>query len=331
MKDWWIFTGSGEPHDGISRLPAPPSWRAFTNVVDKRLGANGRGAAFQVGPDEIDLINAALYLRRPLFITGKPGSGKSTLAYAVAHELQLGPVLHWMITSRSTLQEGLYYYDAVGHLQAAALTKQGRHTRWDIGAFIRLGPLGTALLPSDRPRVLLIDEIDKSDIDLPNDLLNVLEEGAYTIPELSPERSSESKAMVRQDYGSAYDDATADEPVAIVRGRVRCAAFPLIVMTSNGEREFPAAFMRRCLHMTMREPDVEKLPQIVRAHIDLDPQLTAEGDELIANFASRMSEGDLAADQLLNAIYLATSGHAPIDASSALYEALVRYLNTQGS
>src|SRR5262249_15133431 len=165
-----------------------------------------RGKTYQSTPEEVELVNAALYLRRPLLVTGKPGTGKSTLVNAVAYELGLGPVLSWSITSRSTLQEGLYRYDAIARLQQASLVdrlrqsgQEGRTTETDqddrdtesaandptdIGQFIRLGPLGTALLPAERPRALLIDEIDKSDIDLPNDLLHVFEEGRFEIPEL---------------------------------------------------------------------------------------------------------------------------------------------------
>src|SRR5947209_8402500 len=202
MKDWWIYTGTGKPHDGIKSLPDPPSWRKFryhkdedlspvsvthgiTPEVEQRFGEGARGAEFQASDEEINMINAALYLRRPLFVTGKPGCGKSSLAYAVAYELKLGPVLRWSITTRVTLKDGLYHYDAIGRLQEASLASKGNALIPDIGQYLRLGPLGTALLPRERPRVLLIDEIDKSDIDLPNDLLNIFEEGEYDIPELA--------------------------------------------------------------------------------------------------------------------------------------------------
>jgi hypothetical protein len=139
--------------------------------------------------------NAALYLRRPLLLTGSPGAGKSTLAHAVAYELGLGRVLHWPIVSRSTLQDGLYRYDAIARLQDNQIAAHsGTAPPGGIGSYIRLGPLGTALLPTAKPRVLLIDELDKSDIDLPNDLLNVMEEGEYGIPEL--ERLAEREPQV---------------------------------------------------------------------------------------------------------------------------------------
>ncbi|WP_375340747.1 AAA family ATPase [Okeania sp. SIO2C9] len=114
MTSWKIFQGTPEqPHDGIKRLPKPSSWRDFSNSKEQR------GATYKSRGEEIDLVNAALYLRRPLLVTGKPGTGKTSLAYAVAKELQLGEVLRWNITTRPTLQEGLYRYDAIGRLQDA--------------------------------------------------------------------------------------------------------------------------------------------------------------------------------------------------------------------
>lgn len=200
-EEWLIYRGVGDPHDGIDALPDPPPWRDFDGgpVADgpgaagtpdenvaRRLGAHRQAAELhRPEPEELEAINAALYLRRPLLVTGYPGTGKSTLAHAVAHELKLGRVLRWPVVSRTVLQEGLYRYDAIARLQDVQIAASGGAAEGaapGIGKYIRLGPLGTALLPTARPRVLLIDELDKSDIDLPNDLLNVLEEGSSPSP-----------------------------------------------------------------------------------------------------------------------------------------------------
>lgn len=256
------------------------------------------------------MINAALYLRRPLLVTGSPGAGKSTLAHSVAYELGLGNVLRWSVVSRSALQDGLYHYDAIARLQDVQIAAQGGFGSAagspgaveGIGSYIRLGPLGTALLPSDTPRVLLIDELDKSDIDLPNDLLNVLEEGEFAIPELEriADRLPDGEAEV----------LTADGVKVRVRdGRVRCRAFPFVVLTSNGERDFPAPLMRRCIHLELGRPDHNRLATFVRAH--LGDEAARAGDDLITRFLERSRSELLAADQLLNAIYLTDAAAPP--------------------
>ncbi|MEU4822033.1 MoxR family ATPase [Actinomadura citrea] len=330
---WWIYRGTGRPLPQgrfAAALPPPPPWRAFDGGpplppppgderdLVRRLGpvsARPRPA----DPAEVDAVNAAVFLRRPLLVTGEPGVGKSTLAYRITRELGLGRVLRWPIGSRSTLRDGLYEYDAIGRAQDAAtgrgaLARQGGElseapvegdpdsaalTDAGVGHYLRLGPLGTALLPHELPRVLLIDELDKSDIDLPNDLLDVLEEGEYGITELFRVSAREPVVKVH----TADPDGTAD----IVRGRVRCRAFPIVVITSNGEREFPPAFLRRCLQFSMKEPDETRLADIVAAHF------AERSDErtrrLVRSFLEhRSSHRGLAADQLLNAVYLATSG-----------------------
>jgi MoxR-like ATPase len=308
MTAWPMFKGNNEPCDAIQSLPSAPPWRQFA-------AGHPRGETFQASREEIRAVNAALFLRRPLLITGKPGTGKTSLAYAVAHELKLGTVLRWSITSRSTLSEGLYRYDAIGRMQDAQLHR-GRTPRDrfrgfgarhrmrdaqlrqagtpDIGKYLRLGPLGTALLPSSRPRVLLVDELDKSDIDLPNDLLNIFEEGEYEIPELA--RLEQREVSVRLHESS--------ETFPIPEGKVRCKEFPFVVITSNGEREFPPPFLRRCLRLDIDPPDRDKLARIVRAH--LGESIEQQSEELVTDFLHRRTTGDIATDQLLNAIFLVT-------------------------
>ncbi|WP_119727840.1 AAA family ATPase [Thermomonospora amylolytica] len=323
--DWLIYRGNGEPHDGISRLPDPPPWRRF-DQEGPRMGAVERAVSYRPAPNVVEMVNAALYLRRPLLVTGKPGTGKSALAYNVAYELGLGRVLEWPITSRATLDEGLYKYDAIGRLHETSLRQAGTPGAPaqipDIGRYIRLGPLGTALLPRERPRVLLIDELDKSDIDLPNDLLNVFEEGGFRIPEL--ERLPEDQGTVE------VMTADGDGRVPVTRGQVRCSAFPIVIITSNGEREFPPAFLRRCIRLAIEAPGPELLAEIVRAHLGRDAE--EDSADIIAEFLERRSRGDLATDQLLNAIFLATSGaRAPESAMETLREAILRPLDATGS
>jgi MoxR-like ATPase len=267
----------------------------------------------------LETVNAALFLRRPLLVTGKPGTGKSTLAYSIAHELRLGPVLYWPINSRSTLQDALYRYDAIGRLQEANLRHRDRVDGVpEIGRYLRLGPLGTALLPWRRPRVLLIDELDKSDIDLPNDLLNIFEEGQFEIPELTRLPDDQQPVGVRTADGRS---------VTVDRGQVQCRAFPVVVITNNGEREFPPAFLRRCLRLYIQPPDAEKLRDIVGAQ--LGEEALEANDHLIDAFLAARESADLATDQLLNLIFLATHGRLPSpEARERMVSVLLRPLGS---
>jgi MoxR-like ATPase len=295
--DWKVYTGAGRPFGRRPRLPDPPSWRTYGGTVPHRdrtitRNAEPNGAKFKARSDVIEAVNAALYLRRPLMLTGRPGSGKSMLIESVANELSFGRVLRWHVTSSSTLKEALYRYDAVGRLQELQVNKKQAPNITD---YLTLGPLGTALLPTHRPRALLIDEIDKADIDLPNDLLNVFERGEFEIPELAR-------------LGGSHEirEALSDPEVfAINDGLVRCAQFPFVVLTSNGERDFPAAFLRRCIRLRMPPPDVELLTDIVTAH--LGAAVAAECEDMIRQFAAKAENTRaLATDQLMNAIYLVT-------------------------
>ncbi|WP_030899560.1 AAA family ATPase [Streptomyces sp. NRRL F-5126] len=332
-SEWLIYRGAGEPHEGITRLPPPPPWRDFTGrdassheteddeSADRRLGVHRhRAELHRPGAEELEMINAALYLRRPLLVTGSPGAGKSTLAHSVAAELGLGRVLRWPIVSRTRLVDGLYHYDAIARLQdvqvASHLAAPGTDPTADIGSYIRLGPLGTALLPSAAPRVLLIDELDKSDIDLPNDLLNVLEEGEFAIPELEriADRLPDGEAQVLNHEGAK---------VSVKGGRVQCRAFPFVVLTSNGERDFPAPLLRRCIHLELGRPDHQRLSTFVRAH--LGEEAARAGDDLISQFFERSQRQQIATDQLLNAVYL--TGIAAPQSRERLADLLIQRLD----
>jgi MoxR-like ATPase len=295
-KSWRIYTGRGRPPEAPPDIPGAPPWRTSGGPVpaqDRTILPNAEpdGAKFKALPEVIEAVNAALYLRRPLLLTGRPGSGKSTLIKSVANELSLGRVIRWNVTSSSTLNEALYRYDAVGRLQELQLKRRTPR----ITDYLTLGPLGTALLPTARPRALLIDEIDKADIDLPNDLLNVFERGEFEIPELA--RVGGTRFVREAPPGS--------EEFPVHDGHVQCAEFPFVVLTSNGERDFPAAFLRRCIRLRMPPPNVDMLTDIIKAHFD--DATAAQYDEMIGKFADKAENTRaLAPDQLMNAIYIVT-------------------------
>ncbi|MGT2445907.1 AAA family ATPase (plasmid) [Ensifer adhaerens] len=295
MTDWKIFHGNVKPHDGILELPDPPRWR-FARDPKPILAAladdspeQRRAEPFQPSPEMVRAVNAALYLRRPLLLTGKPGSGKSTLISKVAHELRLGKVLRWPISSRSTVRSGIYEYDAVGRLQAGTVETP------PVADYLKLGPLGTALIAKGRPCALLVDEIDKSDLDFANDLLNVIEEGEYEIPELR--RLKEETVTVSDASGL---------PAVITRGHLQADHFPFVIMTSNAEREFPGPFLRRCIRLDVETPKKEDIEQIVSAQLRLSEGTIYETryQDLIREFLEMNVAGDVSTDQLLNAIFL---------------------------
>ncbi|MCX7095567.1 MAG: MoxR family ATPase [Methylobacter sp.] len=316
--EWCIYRGE-KP---ISDLPPPPSWRNFSAKKQNKENQqkNDRGSCYIPNHQDIELVNAALYLRRPLLVEGKAGTGKTSLAYSVEHELKLGGVLRWSITTRTTLKDGLYQYDAIGRLQDKSL--HGDKSP-EINEYLRLGALGTAFAnDSNKPRVLLIDEIDKSDIDLPNDLLHIFEEGEFEIPEL--------KRLKGKHEIFPSDDGTA---ITIENGRVLCKQFPLVIMTSNGEREFPPAFLRRCLRLEIQQPDKDKLQRIVEAHFHTDTnyvQYKQQIDNLIDEFIKKINSSDktdLANDQLLNTVHLTLRNINLSDDKESLLESLWKSLS----
>ena len=299
-----IYKGNKTQHDDLKKFldnHKVPPWR------EKR---DDDGKSYDPSNDEKEIVNVALYLRRPILLGGNPGIGKSSLAKSVAYELKMGKVLHWQITTHSELKDGLYEYDAVARLQDAKDTDKDK----PIGDFITLGALGTAFA-SEEMRVVLVDELDKSDIDFPNNLLHVLEEMEFPIPELA--RTGTGKHKVFDAYGKKIE-------IELKDGKLQCKVFPLIFFTSNKEREFPPAFMRRVLAHDLKLPDdekklKEKLFKIVSNHladykteenIQSFYEIEEKVNKIIETFIHKTKHEDeqLATDQLMNAVFLELQG-----------------------
>jgi MoxR-like ATPase len=317
---WDLFTGrNGETgplnnESGVWRLlPELPPWR-------RHFGGKAK-PVFVTTPDLVEAVNAALHLRRPLLLTGPPGSGKSTLVDLIASELGIEPTLRWHITSKSTLGDGLFMYDALGRLQAIEEEKSKisrEEKRLSVEDYITLGPLGTALASPDRPRAVLVDEIDKSDLDLPSDMLNVLEDGYFRIPPLIREAAGRTTQVHGSD-GSIYE---------VTGGEVQTQHFPVIVMTSNGERAFPPPFLRRCIRFEMPPLTREMVSAIVSEH--LGPPASDAEQKLISDFAADVLQGqNIAIDQLLSLVYLVTGEATPgSEARDRLRTLLLRPLSS---
>jgi len=295
-----------EQRKHLDRIPPPPPWRSFSlspeawtkaaksqEIPPEQGKIDPRALGFVADKKAVELVNAALCLRRPLLIEGNPGAGKTSLAYAVARELGLpGPRLQEASLQRQKVGEG------------------GEYEEPDIGSYLRLGPMGMAFYRSrpGRPAVLLIDEIDKSDIDMPNDLLHIFEEGFFEIPELTRLKTGDQSVLP---YRGQQDDS--EEKIPIDRGCVSCQEFPLVFMTSNEAREFPPAFLRRCLRLRLEQPDNEDdFYRILEQRFPPERlnQLDEPARNLIRKFLDRIKRKDkLATDQLLNAVYLLLQGN----------------------
>jgi MoxR-like ATPase len=189
-----------------------------------------QGTDNYVATDDLTMaVNAAVTLERPLLVKGEPGTGKTMLAIEVAKALGR-PLFQWHVKSTSKAQQGLYEYDAVSRLRDSQLGDGKVH---DIANYILRGPLWDAF-ESEQPAVLLIDEVDKADIEFPNDLLRELDRMEFYVYE------------TRQ----------------LVKARHR----PAIIITSNNEKELPDAFLRRCFFHYIRFPDKETMQKIVDVH-----------------------------------------------------------------
>lgn len=310
MSKAYVYTATEQstPEAMQRWLDNAPAWRAPAQVplversppAVQRDSAYARGERYSPPTDPVFLrqVNLALLLRRPLLVEGDPGLGKSMLAYHLAWALNLGAPLRWEINSRSSLQDGLYAYDAVAHLQAVQAKSHE-----PLGAYITLGPLGTALAPYRHPRLLLVDELDKSSYDLPNDLLHVLEEAAFSIPELVRLGADQDVFPV--------DAEGANDRVRVQGGVIRAHHHAVVVITSNGEREFPVAFLRRCVRLRLERPNPEEMARIVRAQLG-----EAVTDTMVQAALTRLS--DQATDVVLQALYSESAGLDPESAADGL-------------
>ncbi|MEZ5475090.1 MAG: MoxR family ATPase [Steroidobacteraceae bacterium] len=213
----------------------------MTRETDLAKRVRFAGTSDYIATDDLMMaVNAAITLSRPLLIKGEPGTGKTQLAQEIARSLER-PIFEWHIKSTSKAQQGLYEYDAVSRLRDSQL---GDARVKDIGNYIVRGKLWEAF-ESDVQPVLLIDEIDKADIEFPNDLLRELDRMEFYVYETRE----------------------------LVEARHR----PIIVITSNNEKELPDAFLRRCFFHYIRFPDVETMQRIVDVHYPgLKRELLAE-------------------------------------------------------
>jgi len=196
--------------------------------LDKTTAFTGTDTYITSGPLR-EVVNASMVLGRPLLVKGEPGTGKTLLATAIAEDLGM-PLLKWNIKSTTKARDGLYIYDTVKRLYDSRFSD---HDVSNIENYIRLGPLGESF-SSDERSVLLIDEVDKADLEFPNDLLNELDEMSFYIYE--------------------------------TRKTVTARNRPMVVITSNNEKELPDAFLRRCLFHFIEFPDEELMRDIVHVH-----------------------------------------------------------------
>jgi MoxR-like ATPase len=209
----------------------------------------------------VEAVNLAIALERPLLLKGEPGCGKTKLARAVAYELDL-PYEAWYVKSTSRARDGLYTYDAVGRLRDAQLAasnvdEEAAERAKNSTSYVQPGPLGRAFENKQRT-VVLIDEIDKADIDFPNDLLLELDEQRFIVEETKQE--------------------------------VRAKASPIVFITSNDEKDLPDAFLRRCLFHYVKFPEKSDLIKIVKSRFPFpDPRLTLL-DTIIDRFINLRDE-----------------------------------------
>jgi MoxR-like ATPase len=228
-------------------------------MMEKRY--TGTGTDFYYASSEVsDLVNLAIALQRPLLIEGEPGCGKTQLAYSVAAELGLGKPERISVKSTSRARDLLYRYDAMRRLQDA----QGldRVRAQSLYPYVSLGPLGAAIHAANPRRVVLLDEVDKADIDFPNDILDVLDEYAFSVDDLPA--SEEAACVAAQGFGREVKSEPREPPIVLI--------------TSNREKRLPEPFLRRCIFVELRFPETESdLRKILAKNIPIPP----DGAELV--------------------------------------------------
>ena len=230
-------------------------------------GAREEKEPYIAAPNLVEAVNAALYLRRPLLLEGEPGCGKTRLAHAVAYELGY-PLFECYITSTSQAKDLLYEYDALRRLYDLEERKAAGYSRKKDGEddnflsrrdYITYGKLGEAIKQSDeedKPSVVLIDEIDKADIDFPNDLLREIDRLKFDVKELKEVQTTQMSSQAEKTEFDAFKGETIKE---------RRYSLPLIIITSNREKELPKPFLRRCLFYFIEFPK-ELMPSIIESH-----------------------------------------------------------------
>jgi MoxR-like ATPase len=225
----------------------------------------GKATDFYVAAEDVaDVVNLAAALKRPILVEGEPGCGKTKLAYSIAAEKRLGDVIKISVKSTSRAQDLLHRVNSLRRLQDAQ--SPGNTQAQHLYPYLSLGPLGEAI-HKRRRQVVLIDEIDKADIDFPNDLLDVLETFSFQIDDLPPEEEEACRA--KKGFGRTVV-GDGDAP-------------PIVVITSNREKRLPEAFLRRCLYVRVKFPETaSELQEIVRKNTR---QSLPALDEVVLNAA----------------------------------------------
>jgi MoxR-like ATPase len=259
----------------------PVTYKHFTG-----RGPEGGRRTYVLPPDKAKFVDFAIQLGRPLLVEGEAGCGKTRLADAIASELGLGAPIIIPVRSTSRANDLLYRYDALRRLQDS----QMRENRSDAGRayrYVRLEPLGRAIFEG-RPCVIMIDEVDKGDVDFPNDLLHVLDRFEFVIDEIPEEESEE--AVAELGFGQYVRNQTGVRPI--------------VVFTSNREKQLPKPFLRRCIYLELTFPsDPEDLAEIVEINLGAAgavrgrPFLESVSRQLIANAVRSFLEIRAAAEQ----------------------------------